>query len=152
MKRLLALLLSVSIFASLLTSCGQENQPNSSQPTLDENQVEIKQDEDSLEQQAIYPLNAIKKLPEIEPYQGVRPYSEHWFDNLYIDADLSDNVSLAYSLTISDKTTFKKMPAGYNADDLIEWGKSPGLNVDILHKYGFTGAGEIGRASCRERV
>ena len=25
--------------------------------------------------------------------------------------------------------------------ELLEWGKYPGLNVDILHKYGFTGKG-----------
>lgn len=63
-----------------------------------------------------------------------------------ITEDLSNHPGLAYSMTISDYTRFpakNKLPAGYDPDALLEWGKDPGLSVDILHKYGFTGKGSV---------
>lgn len=90
----------------------------------------------------ISPLGVVRSLPKIEAVDGVEPYGNYWAPgNHVISADLSDAPALAYSLTFSNATVFAKLPAGYDPEELLEWGKYPGLNVDILHKYGFTGAG-----------
>lgn len=92
----------------------------------------------------ISPLGIVRKHADIQGVDGVEPYSEYWvsWENK-VTADLSNALGLAYSLTISDATTFASLPAGYDPEALLEWGKYPGLNMDILHKYGFTGEGAV---------
>ena len=96
---------------------------------------------------AIRPLTVIRRNIEIQAVDDVRPYSSYWYgykgQNI-IQTDLSDKPGLTYSLSVSKLTKFMKpLPAGYDKDKLIEWGKYPGLNVDILHKHGFTGKGAV---------
>lgn len=93
---------------------------------------------------AISPLGMVREFAEIKAVDGVEPFSEYWYsDSNAVSADFSDSPALAYSLTISDITEFSSLPKGYDPEALIEWGKDPGLNVDILHKYGFTGKGAV---------
>lgn len=96
---------------------------------------------------AIRPLGVFRELAAIEAVGGVEPYSDYWYPSTgKISADLSQSPALAYSLTFSDKTDFPaadKLPEGYDPQALLEWGKAPGLNVDILHKHGFTGKGTV---------
>lgn len=89
----------------------------------------------------VTPLSAARTLKKPQAVGGVKPYSEYYWTNQHVSADLSDAPALAYSLTISDRTTFSGLPAGYDPSALLEWGKDSGLNVDILHQYGFTGKG-----------
>lgn len=91
----------------------------------------------------VAPLNVTRTLPDIQAQDGIEPYSDFWWGDKRVNADLSDNPALAYSLTFSNQTVFKKMPEGYDAEALLQWGKDPGLNVDILHKHGFTGKGAV---------
>lgn len=91
----------------------------------------------------IAPLNVTRALPDVQAQDGIEPYSEYWWGDKRVNADLSDNPALAYSLTFSNDTDFGKMPEGYDAVALLQWGKDPGLNVDILHKHGFTGKGAV---------
>lgn len=97
--------------------------------------------------QPIQPLSFSRELSAIQPVDGIEPYSAHWYavgSAPTIEADLSGAPALAYSLTISDRTQFSgKIPQGYDPGALLEWGKHPGLNVDILHKHGFTGEGAV---------
>ena len=92
---------------------------------------------------AVQPLEVLRSLPEIAAVNGVEPYSDHWFSSAKVTADLSAAPALAYSLTFSDITSFSRLPVDYDPAALLEWGKDPGLNVDILHKYGFTGKGAV---------
>ena len=95
----------------------------------------------------IAPLQVTRHCAEAATVDGVEPYSEHWFMNMqHISADLSSASALAFSLTFSNATVFPgedKLPKGYEPETLLEWGKYPGLNIDILHKYGFTGKGSV---------
>ena len=95
----------------------------------------------------IQPLGLTRQLGQPQAVDGVEPYGEYWFgDSLTISADLSHAPALAYSLTFSDRTKFPaadQLPAGYDPEALLEWGKDPGLNVDILHEHGFTGEGAV---------
>lgn len=96
------------------------------------------------EQSAIAPLGIARTQRKIEAVDGVKPYDEYWFqDAKKVTANLSDAAALAYSLTFDDKTTFAAAPAGFDPESLLEWGKYPGLNMDILQKYGFTGKGAV---------
>lgn len=92
---------------------------------------------------SIQPLKVTRKLPEIKPISNIEPYSQYWFPGMdVISGDLSSSLDLANSLTFSDVAVFpseEKLPAGFNPQALLEWGKNPGLNIDILHKHGFTG-------------
>ncbi len=90
---------------------------------------------------AIQPLGMVRDWPEIENVNGVQAYDEFYGIGQKRVEDVSGATALAYSLTFSDKTEFGKIPNGYNPEEVMEWGKDPGLNVDILHKYGFTGKG-----------
>ena len=92
---------------------------------------------------AVQPLEVLRSLPEIAAVNGVEPYSDHWFSPTKVTVDLSAAPALAYSLTFSDKTSFSGLPEGYDPEALLEWGKNPGLNIDILHKHGFTGEGAV---------
>ena len=92
---------------------------------------------------AIRPLTVIRKAAKIQSVGGIKPYDDYWY-NSKINVDLSDKLGLAYSLSVSNITEFlKPVPDGYDKTKLIEWGKYPGLNVDILHKHGFTGKGAV---------
>ncbi|MCR4612110.1 MAG: hypothetical protein K5644_09460 [Lachnospiraceae bacterium] len=92
---------------------------------------------------SITELNTTKKSAQLSATNGVEPYGNYWFGKS-IDGDISDNLGLAYSLSVSDQTRFASdsyAPDGYNKDELIEWGKYSGLNTDILKEYGYTGQG-----------
>ena len=104
-----------------------------------------------LDYQALYQLlnlNPISPLAQthvaaaLSKVSGVEPFSDHWADN-NISADLREYPGLAYSLTVSDATTFAKAPACYDQNALLEWGKEPGLGVDILREFGYTGEGAV---------
>ena len=99
---------------------------------------------------AIQPLTVIRYMAEFQAVDGVIPFGEYWVDyesegmTNRINSDISKNLALAYSLTIGEKTKFTKpLPAGYDPQKLLEWSKYPGLNMDILHKHGFTGNGAV---------
>lgn len=92
----------------------------------------------------IQPLEVTKKLVTPKAQDGIQPYKEYYSQTMPEKADISDNPALAYSLTFSDKTEFSdNMPASYDSDALLEWGKDPGLNVDVLHELGYTGKGAV---------
>lgn len=89
-----------------------------------------------------------KTINTVKGRGGLVPYDTHWYTgNGSTDIskyDLSKNLPLAYSITFSEKTVFpiaSKLPAGFNSSELLDWGKDPGLNIDILHKYSFDGTG-----------
>lgn len=89
---------------------------------------------------AVKPLAATRTLKKADAVGGITAFSNHWIGTQsQISENLSQSPTLAYSLTFSDQTRFSSLPAGYDPVALLEWGKSPGLNVDLLHKYGFTG-------------
>lgn len=93
---------------------------------------------------AIRPLGVVRELVKPQAADGVESYGTYWLPpQNQVTADLSKAPALAYSLNISDKTQFSGVPAGFDAQSLLEWGKDPGLNVDILHKHGFTGKGAV---------
>ena len=93
---------------------------------------------------AIQPLRFTREAAAIQAVGGVEPYGAYWLgEQARVTADLSSSPALAYSLTISDKTSFQSLPAGYDPAALLEWSKGPGLNVDILHRHGFTGKGAV---------
>lgn len=95
------------------------------------------------------PSDAIKlyspnrSAEEIVNVGKIKAYADCWQGNP-IEEDLSNNLTLAYSLSVSNVTKFasdKYIPKGYSVDKMIEWGKTPSLGMDILHKNGFTGKG-----------
>ena len=93
---------------------------------------------------AIEPLAQTHTARSIPSADGVEAYSDHWWStDADITADLSDFLGLTYSLTVSDRTSFAFAPKTYDKDALIEWGKDPGLGVDILRKHGYTGSGAV---------
>lgn len=89
---------------------------------------------------AIAPLNVSRRLPDVQAEGAVLPFSDL---DIGPSANLAGNTTLAYSLTFSNRTAFANAPAGFAPDALMQWGMSPGLNVDILHKHGFTGKGAV---------
>lgn len=92
----------------------------------------------------IQPLDVSRRLMTPMAQSGIQPYDEFWLDSFPENADLSDNRKLAYSITFSNETYFpEKMPAGFDPQVLLEWGKDPGLNVDVLHELGYTGKGAV---------
>lgn len=93
---------------------------------------------------AIQPLGLTRGLLDIQGIGEVEPYGNYWLppDNK-ITVDLAEAPGLAYSLNFSEKTQFGKLPAGFDPVALLEWGKAPGLYVDILHEHGFTGKGAV---------
>ncbi len=94
---------------------------------------------------AVQPLEVTRFLVKPQGVGGIEPYADCWYqDQARINADLSEKLALTYSLTVGDKTTFPNgSPQGYDMDGLLEWGKAPGLNVDVLHGHGFTGKGAV---------
>ena len=121
MKRLIALTLCLAIMAGIMPAGaeGQEVLP------------------------AIREGIILREYAQIEAKDGIEPFGECWYEGK-ITADLSDAPGLAWSLIVASDTDFpeaEKLPKGYDSQALIEWGKTPGLNVDILHAHGFTGKG-----------
>lgn len=94
---------------------------------------------------SIQPLKVIHKMKIIKELDGVKPFGYYWYTKKnYIDAEFLRQPDLVYTLTIGDNTVFnKRLPTHYDPNKLIEWGKYPGLNIDILHKHGFTGKGAV---------
>ena len=84
---------------------------------------------------------------DVEETNGLQPFEDFWFQyDLLTKADLSGAPGLAYTLSFSTNTRFpseNRLPAGYSPVELMEWGKYPGLNMDILHAHGFTGKGAV---------
>lgn len=118
-----------------------ETEPTETEPAKTEPAKTEPEQEDI---EPISPLGVVRTHAQIQGVDDIEPYGDYWFQGENrITVDLSGFPALAYSLTISDQTVFSGLPAGYDPEALIEWGKAPGLNVDILHKYGFTGKGAI---------
>ena len=124
-KRMISLLLCMTLFVSLFAciSAAAESAPKT----------------------AIYPLVKVFSPTSLKAVDGVEPYAEFWLDwENKVSADLSGAPGLAFSLTFSDQTKFSgALPTGYDPQALLEWGKYPGLNIDILQKHGFTGEGAV---------
>ncbi len=93
----------------------------------------------------IRPLGMVRQTSALKPYDGVEPYGEFWYDaSSSVRANLSSQPGLAYSLTYSNRTQFwGQLPLGFDPQEQLEWGKYPGLNIDILHAHGFTGKGAV---------
>ena len=155
-KRMISLLLCFTLFVSLC-ACGgtiADSDLNDDVPAADTGSPPdplisdtASVSEGSLQEEdeaAIYPLVKTYTPAELPAVDGVEPYSDFWFGDNRVSADLSVAPGLAFSLTFSDKTRFSgTLPAGYDPQALLEWGKYPGLNVDILQKHGFTGEGAV---------
>jgi hypothetical protein len=90
----------------------------------------------------IRPLRVRRRAAKLEGTAEVEPWSRHWYDTQEVSADLASEPGLAYSLTFGDDVAFTgALPAGFDPAELLEWGKYPGLNTDILRAHGFTGKG-----------
>ncbi len=111
----------------------------------DSSQMEQSTSSISSQTPVICPLTVIRQIAKFQAVDRFKPFEDYWFStNRIIDVELSKESGLIYSLSIGDKTKFTKMlPQGYSPERLIEWGKYPGLNMDILHKHGFTGKGAV---------
>ena len=142
MRKIVAILLSIFFVMTMVTGCVSipeeeevlTQEVNAEEPSVDEQEEEPTP--------VILPLNFNREYPTMTAVGSVEPYGDYWYGrNNKVSEDLADFPALAYSLNISNKTKFSGMPKGYDRDALIEWGKYPGLNVDILHEYGFTGKG-----------
>lgn len=147
MQKYLLFVCLVSSLLLVLTGCNKEDGVSfaTDQPHTDSIQDESVLEPAVAPEDAILPLEAKRFLAAPQGADGIEPYSDHWFrDQAGITADLSEKLALTYSLTVGDKTTFLNgSPQGYDMDALLEWGKAPGLNVDILHEHGFTGKGAV---------
>ena len=96
----------------------------------------------------IRPLAVVRTPKNLETVDGIQPYADIRYgdSNALATADLSKAPGLAYSISFSNTTQFPakdKLPKGYDPQALLEWGKYPGLHVDVLHAYGFTGKGAV---------
>lgn len=92
----------------------------------------------------IVPLDVTRKLVTPRATGRVQPYSTWGYEPFPQDADLRGREALAYTLSFTDFVQFPDtMPAGFDPEALLEWGKDPGLNVDVLHKMGYTGKGAV---------
>ena len=100
---------------------------------------------ESADNPPVQPLKVIRRLAALQAVGGVDPWSEYWAEwNKDVRADLSSHPGLAFSLTFGTDTSFSEaLPAGYDPEKLLEWGKYPGLNIDLLHQHGYTGKGTV---------
>lgn len=100
---------------------------------------------ESAEIPPVQPLKVIRQSAALQAVGGVGPWSEYWAEwNKDVRADLSSHPGLAFSLTFGTNTSFSEaLPAGYDPEKLMEWGKYPGLNMDVLHQRGYTGKGTV---------
>ena len=126
MKKTLAFLMACLLFCAMVPSVPAEGEQPASEP--------------------VRPLTRVHTV-EAEGAQGISPFDNFAYGGeLLSKADLSGSPGLAYTLTFSNSTRFpsgNKLPAGYDPAELLEWGKYPGLNIDILHAHGFTGKGAV---------
>ena len=129
MKRVLVWLIVLSLLTGLLTACGSpDGGPAGGAP----------------QPPAIRPLKAEYRPAEFEPLEDAEPWSRCWAEPDTVYADLTHSPGLTYSLMVGNNTAFPGgVPVDYDQQELIEWGKDPGLNVDILHAHGFTGKGAV---------
>ena len=127
MKKLLALLLVLVLLAACW-GCKKTDAP-------DTIQIEPK----------ISRLTVKRQMKLMEAVDDYEPFDTYWMPGRNtISADLTEQPGLVYTFTVSHLTQFEgALPAGYDQEKLIEWGKYPGLNVDILHEHGFTGKGAV---------
>ncbi|MBR5701281.1 MAG: hypothetical protein IKX47_02345 [Oscillospiraceae bacterium] len=127
MKRPAARLLMLLVSLCLLAACGQKGVSHEAPMPP-----------------AIRSLTVTRWVEELTPVGDAEPWGRYWYDPDRIEADLSHAPGLAYSLVVGNNTVFSGgLPEGYDLQELIEWGKDPGLNVDILHAHGFTGKGAV---------
>src|SRR5574344_1106126 len=98
----------------------------------------------------IYNLEFTKSLKTINStIAGVEPYTEHGLKNYDLsNYDFSNSYDLLTSLNVHSSLTKlpsdeSKLPKGYSKEALIEWGKSPGLGVNILQNNGYSGKNSV---------
>lgn len=139
-----------SIFT--LVSCGTNNNETPvvpSNPDSDTDPDDTTPETPTTPEPEIFELKTKRSLKTITSnISGIEPFSDHYFKNFNDDIssyDFSNNYALLESLCINNENTIfpseNKLPKGYDSDELIEWGKYPGLNMDILWKHGFDGNG-----------
>jgi hypothetical protein len=93
---------------------------------------------------AIRPLEVTYRAAALDAVEDAEPWGWYWVDPDTVYADLTHSPGLAWSLVVGESTAFPGgLPEGYDLQALVEWGKDPGLNVDILHAHGFTGRGAV---------
>ncbi len=93
---------------------------------------------------AIRPLEVTYRAAALDAVEDAEPWGWYWVDPDTVYADLTHSPGLAWSLVVGESTAFPGgLPEGYDLQELIEWGKDPGLNVDILRAHGFTGRGAV---------
>lgn len=145
-KRLLAFCLAMNLVLLLIGCNKKGGEPlTETDGSIQTDSIRDEPEPAIAPENAIRPLVAKRFLAPQKGVDGIEPYAEHWLrGQKIIDADLSEKLSLAYSLTVGDKTTLPNgSPQGYDMDALLEWGKAPGLNMDVLHEHGFTGKGAV---------
>lgn len=100
---------------------------------------------ETMQKSPIQPLKVIRKIKTFPEVNGIKPFDYCWnTKKITIDGDFSRPQGFLHTLTIGDNTSFTNpLPANYDPQKSIEWGKYPGLNMDILHKHGFTGKGAV---------
>lgn len=114
---------------------------------------------DTEPKKSLYPaitLLNVERSAYDPPYTSgsIVPYSPHWSTYLsedgtpscVINQDLSQNIELMYTLDTSANTRFTSddyAPEDYDVNEMLEWGKDPGLSTDILKKHGFDGTGAV---------
>lgn len=109
----------------------------------------VRAEEEPAEQPTIYPMKVVRTPANLEAAGALEPYADCGWVSAYpelMNADLSHAPGLAYSLSFADDTILPsadRLPAGFDPQALLEWGKYPGLNVDVLHEHGFTGKGAV---------
>ena len=139
MKRILG---GILVLALLLLVClpGCGNSAREEGPTG----TETPKSAEGSKPPAIRPLAVKRVAAELTAVGKVEPWEDYWLSPRTVKDDLSGAPGLAYSLIMGDDTYFAAaLPQGYDPEALLEWGKEPGLNVDILHAHGFTGKGAV---------
>ena len=116
------------LLAALLAACGR---PGSREP-------------EAPLPPAIRSLQVTRHAAQLAVNGDAEPWSRYWAEPDTVYADLSHTPGLAYSLLVGNNTFFPGgLPEGYDPQALMEWGKYPGLNFDLLHARGFTGKGAV---------
>lgn len=115
-------------------------------PKADVGSIEIKEpatiDTATISTEIFAPLEISRSYPVVEAVGNIQPFGNYYYNQqAVVNGDLTNSRLLAYSLNISNRTHYTSIPDGFDKDALIEWGKYPGLNIDILHEHGFTGKG-----------
>ena len=88
-------------------------------------------EEEPTETPAIYPLTVSRQPANLEAAGQLQPYADCAWGTTYpelMSADLSKSPGLAYSLSFTANTALppaNRLPAGFDAQELLEWGKIP---------------------------